>query len=183
MIYAGFWRRVAASLIDAIIIIIPSAIINMVVPFVGILTTLIYKPVFESSILQATPGKAIMGICVADENGERINFKMAFIRFISSFLSGLCLGIGYLMSIFTAKKQSLHDLIARTIVINAEPADVNYFTVWLEQMKKLLNFDENESVKDSSATEKLETLHRLLQSGAITQAEYDEKKAELLKKI
>jgi uncharacterized RDD family membrane protein YckC len=183
MIYAGFWRRVAASLIDAIIIIIPTALINMVIPFVGIITTLIYKPVFESSILQATPGKAIMGICVADENGDRINFKMAFIRYLTSFLSGLSFGVGYLMSIFTEKKQSLHDLIARTIVIKSEPSDLNYFTVWLDQIKKILDFDESEVTKDSSATEKLETLHKLLQSGAITQSEYDEKKAELLKRI
>jgi len=183
MIYAGFWRRVGATLIDTIIIMIPAVIINTFIPFIGYVVTFFYKPIFESSVLQATPGKAIMEISVVDENGDRLSFKKAFIRYLASFLSGLLLGFGYLMNLFTEKKQTLHDIIAETVVIKAGPVNVNYFTVWLEQIKKVFNFDAGETLNNSCAADSLERLHKLFQSGAITQAEYDEKKAELLKKI
>jgi hypothetical protein len=38
-------------------------------------------------------------------------------------------------------------------------------------------------VVDKSATSRLKELNRLLESGLITQAEYDEKKAEIIKQL
>jgi len=47
----------------------------------------------------------------------RISFGRATGRFFARIISGLTLGIGYLMVAFTEKKQALHDMIAGTLVL------------------------------------------------------------------
>lgn len=193
MIYAGFWRRWAALFIDAIILLIPSALLNYVIPYVGsIILVLVYKPVFEASVLQATPGKALMGISAVSEDGSRMTIKQSYIRYFASFLSGVILCIGYLMNLFTPKRQTLHDILAQSVVIMKEPPEMNYFQVWMDEMKKLFNsFDSKGVYNSSTSTESsasattitLEQLFKLYQAGALSEAEYTQKKEELLKKI
>lgn len=77
-----------------------------------------YFALMESSRLQATIGKLILGIKVTDTFGRRISFARASGRFFGKLLSGQILLIGYLMAAWTAKKQALHDVLAGTLVIN-----------------------------------------------------------------
>jgi uncharacterized RDD family membrane protein YckC len=126
--YAGFWKRVGASLLDAVIFGIPIGIIagimfgfanqsggsNLFTFIVGLL----YKTLMESSSKQGTLGKMIMGIKVTDLNGERISFGRAVGRYLASIISTIILGIGLLMAGWTKKKQALHDIIAGTLVVN-----------------------------------------------------------------
>jgi len=83
----------------------------------------VYTAGLTSSSLKATLGKKILGLKVVDLNGSRISFGKATGRFLASILSGLILGIGYLMVAFNPKKQGLHDQIAGTYVVkNMYPA-------------------------------------------------------------
>lgn len=75
-----------------------------------------YFTYMESSERQATIGKSAMGLIVADENGNRLDVQKALIRNISRLVSGFICLIGYLMAFFTEKKQTLHDIIAKTNV-------------------------------------------------------------------
>ena len=193
MIYAGFWRRWLGGFIDAIILIVPAFAFEKIVPYAGgAILGFFYYPLFLSSPLQATPGKAIMGTVVVDENGQTLTLKAAIIRYLASFVSILFLGIGYLMNLFTAKRQTLHDMIAGSIAIEKTAPEVNYFKIWTNEIRKLggdQTVDQNTSYSapqnatSTSATKAIEDLHKLFQSGAITQSEYDLKKEELLKKI
>jgi uncharacterized RDD family membrane protein YckC len=128
MEYAGFWRRVAAALIDGILVGVVSWIVTLI--FSGIsdgaevtaqILVLIaaygYYAGMESSSYQATVGKIALGIQVTDLNGNRISFGRALGRNLAEILSALILGIGYIMVAFTAKKQGLHDMIAGTLVV------------------------------------------------------------------
>ncbi|UAC49223.1 RDD family protein [Bacillus aquiflavi] len=84
---------------------------------ISILITWLYYAVSHSSKWQATIGKKIVGLKVTDLNGDRISFWRATGRCFSKlFLSGFLL-IGYMIAAMTDKKQALHDLIARTIVL------------------------------------------------------------------
>jgi uncharacterized RDD family membrane protein YckC len=74
--------------------------------------------IFESSYLKATPGKIVLGMVVVDFNEKRISFGVATIRYFGKFISSAIIGIGFLMVMFTQKKQALHDIIAKTVVIN-----------------------------------------------------------------
>ena len=80
-------------------------------------TTDIYFAFMESSARQATLGKQALGIIVTDLNGNRIYFGKATARYFGKFISGLILGIGYIMAGFTEKKQALHDMMARCLVV------------------------------------------------------------------
>lgn len=132
-LYAGFWRRAAASFLDSIILIVPAAIINIAFAqsvlaafLLNVAVGVAYYAGCHSSARQATPGKMVFGIKVTTLDGERIGIGRGVGRYFATWLSGLILGIGFLMAAFTQKKQALHDMIAGTLVVNrkAEPADV-----------------------------------------------------------
>ncbi len=123
--YAGFGKRFLAALLDGIILAIVNRILGSVlrgnltiVTLVSILIAWIYYAVQESSPKQATIGKQALGIVVTDLNNQQISFVTATIRHFSKILSGIILLIGYIMALFTEKKQALHDMLAGTLVVN-----------------------------------------------------------------
>jgi uncharacterized RDD family membrane protein YckC len=77
----------------------------------------IYYASMESSSWQATLGKKILGLKVTDLAGNRISFARASGRFFGKILSGMILGIGFLMAGFTQRKQALHDILAGCLVL------------------------------------------------------------------
>jgi uncharacterized RDD family membrane protein YckC len=78
----------------------------------------LYFAGMESSARQATFGKSMMSLQVADTNGVRLSFGHATGRFVAKLVSGLIpFMIGFIMAAFTARKQALHDLIAGTLVL------------------------------------------------------------------
>jgi uncharacterized RDD family membrane protein YckC len=125
--YAGFGRRAVASLIDGFLL---SFIQTPLFWIAGIKQTelswasiglpfvlwTIYATYMQSSDAMATLGKRAMGLVVTDSKGERLTMTQSFMRSGASLVSGILLGIGYLMQPFTEKKQTLHDLIAGTLV-------------------------------------------------------------------
>ena len=132
VIYIGFWKRVLACIIDAIIItpicliamlpffskLDPDSIFSNIFVFVILMTlSWIYSAGLQSSSWQATVGKKVLGIIVVDEYGDRLTLKRATGRFFASILSSLCFNVGYIIVAFTKHKQGLHDKIAKTFVI------------------------------------------------------------------
>lgn len=137
MEYASFWRRGAAAIIDGIILSAISALcmrLVVLLPFAFILH-FFYKPIFESSNVRATPGKYLAEISVVKSNGDKLSLKDAYIRYFSSWLSGIMCGLGYFMALFTKKKQTLHDMFADTVVVNAVYESNGLWNEWVDQMK------------------------------------------------
>ncbi|KAF1712108.1 transporter [Pseudoxanthomonas kalamensis DSM 18571] len=150
VVYAGFWKRVAAYLIDGFIVNIAAQIVQMVLMLVffglnasamsgdpsgmfnsvgGILFILAaylvplligagYYAAFHASSKQATLGKMAVGIKVVRSDGHRITLLRGIARFFGLILSGLIVGIGFLMAAFTGRKQALHDMICDTLVVD-----------------------------------------------------------------
>ena len=145
MNYTGFWRRFVALAIDSLILAIPALVFtglsrNFATSMIaGAVLGFFYYPIFESSIMSATPGKALMGMTVVGVAGERISYKTGLIRFFSRYLSLVLFYMGYLMQPFTEKKQTLHDMIAGTVVVDFKSEDLNYFTAWNDQFKVIFN--------------------------------------------
>lgn len=118
--YAGFWIRVAAYLIDAVLIYAVTLVLTLIhesLVWVAYLGSILYFPLMESSSFQGTLGKHWLKLKVIDEHGERIGTGRAFGRFFSKILSGIILYIGYIMVAFTEKKQGLHDKLVSTYVV------------------------------------------------------------------
>jgi uncharacterized RDD family membrane protein YckC len=144
VVYAGFWKRVAASVIDAFAIGIPVGIVAAIVggllgfgsSFAAglsgaadvfnpgetitsyLLTAIAFAWFHSTAGLTATPGKLAIGIKVVRTDGERISFLRGFGRYWAYLLSGLLLCIGLIMAAFTSRKQGLHDLICDTLVVD-----------------------------------------------------------------
>jgi uncharacterized RDD family membrane protein YckC len=77
----------------------------------------LYYTLLESSVWQGTLGKKALGLEVTDLGGRRVSFGRATGRFFARIISGLTLGIGFIMAGFTERKQALHDIIAGCLVI------------------------------------------------------------------
>lgn len=147
--YAGFWRRVAAYLIDAGVLSVPNAICAVVVvtPLTGYLIERIqgevlpqyqalllalvayvlpsaamlllawpYFAAFESSHLQGTLGKMVVGLRVTNVRGQRASLIRATWRY-GAKLASFATAIGFLLAAFTKRKQAFHDLVAGTLVV------------------------------------------------------------------
>ncbi len=133
-VYAGFWIRVGAYLIDYIIIWIGASVVGylgaltmgldanggLFVIVVYLVAPWLYSALLESGDRQATVGKRAVGIKVTGLDGQRIGFAQATGRYFAEILSGLSLGIGYAMVAFTKRRQALHDMVAGTLVVRKE---------------------------------------------------------------
>lgn len=190
MEYAGFWKRFFAFTIDGIIFFMICSI--LLIPFyflapLTIVASFFYYPVFNASIIKGTPGKMMLGLTVSNLDGTRINFKTAVIRHLMSFVSSSAFFIGYFMFFFTEKKQTLHDYVADTAVLNEEMAPMNVFTVWLNEMKELFNVKNSpnppQTIEQSSPRQSLEDLYELHKKGILTDNEYNAKKEEYLRRL
>ncbi|WP_071459267.1 RDD family protein [Bacillus massilinigeriensis] len=86
---------------------------------IAVIVSVGYYAGMHSSKIQGTVGKMLLGLKVTDINGKRISFWRGLGRYFAMFLSSFMM-IGYLMAAFTEKKQSLHDMIAGTVVIKSK---------------------------------------------------------------
>lgn len=123
--YAGFWVRFSAMVWDFIILGIPILIVQVLLVWatgiksMGYLATLasVVITVYMDGVKGGTPGKLILGLRIQNEKNQLIGIPIAILRHIGKILSAIILGIGYLMIAWDAKKQGLHDKIAKTFVI------------------------------------------------------------------
>ncbi len=96
---------------------VPGKYRTVTIIFLGFVAPLLYFIGFESSRYQGTPGKLALGLKVTDLAGHRISPGRASGRYFGKFVSALILYIGFIMVAFTARKQGLHDIMARCLVI------------------------------------------------------------------
>jgi uncharacterized RDD family membrane protein YckC len=139
--YGGFWLRVVAYILDAILLNIVFGIVGMVfgitmiptnfatmntedamtsmgtLQLVSLIVTWLYFALMESSARGATVGKMAVGLRVVTEQGDRLSFLNATGRFFAKLISAIILCIGFLMVAFTDRKRGLHDMIASTLVV------------------------------------------------------------------
>jgi len=137
--YSGFWVRGAAHIIDGLVVFgiimfigLPLSIfasffsmilgpfgfiLQLLVSFLGLFIAWGYF-IFMTHTYQATLGKMAVGIMVTAETGEKLTLTNVALReTIGKCVSGLVFGVGYIMIAFTDKKQGLHDMIVRSVVV------------------------------------------------------------------
>jgi uncharacterized RDD family membrane protein YckC len=137
--YAGFWRRFGVMLVDMLVLFFPTAIVR--VAFGGSLwntqssfddprvlgwtlfnmaVAWLYCSLLESSAAQGTLGQQVFGIRVCDSDLRRISFLRACARHFAQWISLLACGTGYLVNLWTKRRQALHDLIAGCVHVRGE---------------------------------------------------------------
>jgi uncharacterized RDD family membrane protein YckC len=129
--YAGFWIRVAAAIIDSIIVAIALIPIAMIVGWNStytsgmssglewawqLLCAIFY--IFCWIKFAGTPGKRLLRLKVLDEkSGNHVTVGQGIIRYIGYIPATLVLFIGLIWVAFDSKKQGWHDKMAKTVVV------------------------------------------------------------------
>jgi|688.fasta_scaffold135298_1 uncharacterized RDD family membrane protein YckC len=149
--YAGFWLRVAARLIDGVLLwvagqVVGGVLVALLIPdalgafsiepgaepsgeqlatllavfgivfFASLVTGLVYDLIFLKG-WSATPGKLAMGLRIRTADGGPLTIGRIIGRHFAVSLSGLLMGIGYLMVAFDPEKRGLHDHFCATRVV------------------------------------------------------------------
>ena len=134
MNYGDLGKRIVASIIDSIVLSAIGFLLGLLLSFAGViiapLVSWLYYILLEGGSWHATLGKRMMGLYVADADGNGIKYSTAILRMIGKMLSGLILGIGYIIGFFNDSKQCLHDMIAKTYVLNGKAEDVNSVPIY-----------------------------------------------------
>jgi len=132
--YAGFWIRLAASIIDSVlimIIILPiltgiygldywvsqafylgvwDLLINYVFPAIVVIIFWQYK--------SATPGKMLLKLSILDaKTGDKPSTSQFIIRYLGYYVAMIPLFLGFIWVAFDERKQGWHDKIAGTVVV------------------------------------------------------------------
>ncbi|HSP55391.1 MAG TPA: RDD family protein [Dehalococcoidia bacterium] len=122
MPYAGFWMRLLASIVDAIVLGIITAPVGLLVD--NFAASLLLQTVIDAVYTigfwlsrGATPGKMAMSMEIVMADGRPLTGEAAVLRYVGYVVNVLTLGIGYLMIAFTPEKRGLHDYIAGTVVV------------------------------------------------------------------
>ena len=117
-IYAGFWHRFLAYLIDFIILAVIYFILTLI-PIIGWIIAIffgwLYFAIQHSSTKRSTLGMRALDITINDENLDKIGFWRATGNYLVVGISVMILFIGLIMIGFTSRKQGLHNLVSRTI--------------------------------------------------------------------
>lgn len=118
---ASPWARLIAFLIDLPVLVVIGWAFRASLQVAGIeyLIGWIYFAALESSPLQATPGKRLLGLKVADVGGMRPGFWKASGRYVLKLISVVSLGAGFVMMFFTERKQAFHDYATGCVVLSS----------------------------------------------------------------
>lgn len=112
---AGFWIRMAALLIDAILIgVVFSALHDAHGVFLPALAA--YGAVMWK-LKGTTIGGILCNLQVVRLDGRELDWGTAIVRALSCFLSLAVAGLGFLWIVFDNERQSWHDKIAGTVVV------------------------------------------------------------------
>jgi uncharacterized RDD family membrane protein YckC len=143
MVYAGFWIRFLAVLIDGVILYIVDRILSLMllgitatptmtnpadlgatmskfgmIWLISVAVDCAYQTFFIGK-MAATPGKMALGLKVVRPDGSRVDYGRAAGRYFAKILSLIILMIGYIMAGFDSQKRALHDMICDTRVIKS----------------------------------------------------------------
>jgi uncharacterized RDD family membrane protein YckC len=137
--YAGFWRRVGASLIDTLLLLLvlmPLAYLlfgadyfQAAGPQTAADGAFLLENVLPAVLViffwvryGGTPGKQLLGCRVVDAaTGRPPTVGRAVLRYLGYIVSTLPLLLGFLWVAWDRRKQGFHDKIAGTLVVRVEP--------------------------------------------------------------
>ena len=137
---AALWRRILAGVVDTAILAgiliamhrfvfaatfsVEALDLNMpravLYDFLMLLVLAIFVfPGLLCSPWRGTVGMKLFGVSLVDEIGEKLSFGKALLRQLGVILTLQLLGLGYLVALFTQRSQTLHDLMAKTLVVRS----------------------------------------------------------------
>ena len=142
IVYAGFWQRFGAQVLDGLIYGVPAYLIFAAVMFqvtwqmqrsntppgpeilLGYIPLFVFPILYEALMLPLkngqTVGKMALRLRVVRTDGSPITAGQAWARAVTRLILGCLIVVDYLPFFFTDEKTTLHDMIARTRVVVVE---------------------------------------------------------------
>ncbi|MEZ4815417.1 MAG: RDD family protein [Bdellovibrionota bacterium] len=119
---ADFGVRILAFIIDALCLALASGIVAFFLGTVGVVLSFFMPVLYNGYFYQkysSTPGKKFFHLEVIKVgSGAKPTYMDAFLRdAVGKTLSAMIFFIGYIMAAFREDGQALHDLIAKTVVV------------------------------------------------------------------
>jgi len=163
ILYAGFFVRLSAYIIDCIIVGLALLVIKVPYLVTSIINSEIFiaKPIlFKFSIVDiivyllslvyfvlmtyycgATLGKKVLNIRVCKESGDKLSLiDVLYRESIGRYLSGLIVFIGYIIIAVDSRKRGLHDILCDTVVVyDLKKKNINNNNIIVNSQ----NFNEN----------------------------------------
>jgi uncharacterized RDD family membrane protein YckC len=90
--------------------------IPYVIPLAAVWFPALYYVLFWTTAGK-TPGMALLGLRLLRSDGGKVGPVTALKRFLAVTLSMVTFGVGFLMVLVTERRRTLHDLLARTVVV------------------------------------------------------------------
>ena len=139
--YGGFWIRFAGVFIDGVLMQVVRVPLSLLLlgtvmsplaaakpnpaVFTGAMVTLGFVSMLIACLYEvimihqfgATLGKMAVGIKVIRTDGSGVGWGTSIGRYFMKIVSGLILGIGYIMAGFDDEKRALHDRVCDTRVV------------------------------------------------------------------
>lgn len=127
VVYASFWRRFWALVLDAFFLVIALSALALVtggssMDALGTLFVVVYMVGLTSE--GGTLGKRALGLRVVTLDGQHPTVLAAFLREVVRPLSAAAAGFGFLWMLDDPQRQTWHDLVAATIVVRELPVAV-----------------------------------------------------------
>ncbi|MCX6950149.1 MAG: RDD family protein [Opitutae bacterium] len=116
---AGFWPRLLATLLDAVVVSLTLGLLHRVWPGLGGVFPF-WLAIYCISLWAtkgATIGGIICGLKVVRLDDRPVTWSVAGVRGLSAFLSLAIAGLGFIWVAFDDDKQSWHDKIAGTTIV------------------------------------------------------------------
>lgn len=113
---SSYFIALFPNLIDFIAESVLNQNLSLISSFLYFIFFFLYNAFFWS-FSGHTPGKYIMGLKVISQNGEKVSFFKAIVRYLGYFLSIIPFGLGFIWIIFDSKRMTFHDKFANTYVV------------------------------------------------------------------
>ena len=130
-------RRIFAFLVDVGAILLLMLVAFTVVTILGVLTlglgwlllpavwpvvAILYEVLTKGGPASATPGMRLMGVELRTRAGERLDYPLALLHSLGFWFSvTLLTPLVLIVSLFTGRKQLLHDLLLGTVAVRSQP--------------------------------------------------------------
>lgn len=137
----GFGRRLAAILLDALLLGVLGMFVAFAIGMVGVFVDMYTpnRPLPLSSLIVIctlvfsvayyvvawsrtgqTIGKTMLGIKIVGTDGKPLSGGQAFLRFIGYLVSGIVFALGFIWVLFDRKRQGWHDKISGSYVVDVD---------------------------------------------------------------
>ena len=112
--HAGFWIRMAALLLDALLVGFLMGVLHVYhleLPVLAAYGAMMWK------LRGSTIGGIVFDLRVVRLDGREIDWETAIVRALACFLSLAVAGLGFIWIAFDDRRQAWHDKIAGTVVV------------------------------------------------------------------